>query len=379
MIMVLFYYIMDNRVAVAPSFSGSIREEVKHIYYDQLLELNIRLKPNSLSFRTDVLLLLKELFGYDKVAFAYVTSEGYFSDFCDCNLRSGDYSLYLNKYSKIDFFVPANNDKKKCVCRIGDFMTYDEFEGTRIHEILSNCGFYYEAVMYLCYRQNPAAALIFYREKERDDFSEQELYLFEEIKKILEHQMILYFDLRDYLKELKEKEMMQKALQNMMEGIILCDDSFHVLFANDVVNDLVPDQYKTAGYDKFITEKLMPVFERQGQRVFFIPELPGITLTLKSFFVSNAEKELIPIYEILFMQSPLKANKKWVDFTSSKTLTNRENEISNLMLQGLDNYQIADYLHISVHTCKRHLENIYRKLGVSRRFELFTLFQRYSY
>jgi DNA-binding CsgD family transcriptional regulator len=123
----------------------------------------------------------------------------------------------------------------------------------------------------------------------------------------------------------------------------------------------------------------MPVFERQGQRVFFIPELPGITLTLKSFFVSNAEKELIPIYEILFMQNPLRVNKKWADFTSSKALTNREKEISDLILQGLDNYQIADCLYISVHTCKRHLENIYHKLGVSRRFELFTLFQRYSF
>lgn len=54
-------------------------------------------------------------------------------------------------------------------------------------------------------------------------------------------------------------------------------------------------------------------------------------------------------------------------------LTRRETEIVALLLKGLENDGICDLLSISVNTLKKHILNIYRKLDINNRVQLFTL------
>lgn len=53
-------------------------------------------------------------------------------------------------------------------------------------------------------------------------------------------------------------------------------------------------------------------------------------------------------------------------------LTNRETEIITLIIEGLTDEAICDDLSISVHTIKKHRLNVYKKLGVTSRWELLT-------
>ena len=46
-------------------------------------------------------------------------------------------------------------------------------------------------------------------------------------------------------------------------------------------------------------------------------------------------------------------------------LTPREREVIKLVPEGLSQREMAQRLFISLHTIKRHLNSIYRKLGVS--------------
>ena len=50
-------------------------------------------------------------------------------------------------------------------------------------------------------------------------------------------------------------------------------------------------------------------------------------------------------------------------------LTEREMSVIFCLAQGFTNEEIANKLHISVHTVKAHLEAIYDKLGVSNRVQ----------
>jgi len=52
-----------------------------------------------------------------------------------------------------------------------------------------------------------------------------------------------------------------------------------------------------------------------------------------------------------------------------EALTAREIEILRLIVAGMRNQEIADYLFISLHTVKRHIANAYAKLGVTHRTE----------
>ena len=54
-------------------------------------------------------------------------------------------------------------------------------------------------------------------------------------------------------------------------------------------------------------------------------------------------------------------------------LTNREHEVLSLMVEGLNNTQIAERLSVSPFTVKNHVSNILSKLGVATRTEAATL------
>ena len=59
------------------------------------------------------------------------------------------------------------------------------------------------------------------------------------------------------------------------------------------------------------------------------------------------------------------------DLLADLKLTPREKEVAALLLQGNDAKQIAAELTISVHTANFHTKNLYKKLGINKRSELF--------
>lgn len=59
--------------------------------------------------------------------------------------------------------------------------------------------------------------------------------------------------------------------------------------------------------------------------------------------------------------------QRWERGTEPGGLTNREGEVVRLLATGMRNREIADHLTISVGTVRKHLNNIYEKLGVNTR------------
>lgn len=59
-------------------------------------------------------------------------------------------------------------------------------------------------------------------------------------------------------------------------------------------------------------------------------------------------------------------------------LTKREETILGFLMDGADNIQICDELVISLNTLKKHILNIYRKLGIRNRVQLFKMVREYS-
>ena len=58
------------------------------------------------------------------------------------------------------------------------------------------------------------------------------------------------------------------------------------------------------------------------------------------------------------------------------SLTPREMEVADLACSGMSVREMSDYLAISYGTCRRHLANIYEKLGISSRVQLIELMKR---
>ena len=59
--------------------------------------------------------------------------------------------------------------------------------------------------------------------------------------------------------------------------------------------------------------------------------------------------------------------------TTNKPLTPREQQVADLMMQGLSYTEIADELNLSPNTIKTHRMYLYSRLGINSKRELFAL------
>lgn len=84
------------------------------------------------------------------------------------------------------------------------------------------------------------------------------------------------------------------------------------------------------------------------------------------FFLVNVLNVLLCIRYLLKPKEDAPAARTAPDFA----LSDRESEIVPLIIDGLSNEDIASRLFISPHTVKNHVTSIFRKAGVTNRFEL---------
>ncbi|UCE75494.1 MAG: helix-turn-helix transcriptional regulator, partial [Methanomassiliicoccales archaeon] len=59
------------------------------------------------------------------------------------------------------------------------------------------------------------------------------------------------------------------------------------------------------------------------------------------------------------------------NFAQQHEISQRELEVIKLLLQGKNNKEIQDILFISFNTVKNHIYNMYQKLGVNSRGQLW--------
>jgi DNA-binding NarL/FixJ family response regulator len=76
-----------------------------------------------------------------------------------------------------------------------------------------------------------------------------------------------------------------------------------------------------------------------------------------------------------------KIARKVMDFFSGKkkvldNLTEREFEIANTIVEGLSYKMIADKFGISIDTVRAHIKNIYKKLSINSKSQLFNIFKK---
>ena len=85
----------------------------------------------------------------------------------------------------------------------------------------------------------------------------------------------------------------------------------------------------------------------------------------------------LPAMEITESAPPQELPSIEQRFCEERKLTARECEVALLLLKGRNNPFIREYLNISDNTLKSHLRNIYRKLDVNNRQDLFSMFDEF--
>ena len=72
----------------------------------------------------------------------------------------------------------------------------------------------------------------------------------------------------------------------------------------------------------------------------------------------------------IFIVRGIRFRRKYRSRKIRETLSQREWEIVNLMLENKTNKEVAELLNIEVSTVKTHVNNIFSKVGIKNRSEL---------
>ena len=116
--------------------------------------------------------------------------------------------------------------------------------------------------------------------------------------------------------------------------------------------------------------------------IFIILAILNISL---SFVLHNAPFIFIIFVSLLiyhifyrfYFSSPISKTEKSIkeEFIKDFSITKREREVILALLDGKSNKELAETLFVSEKTIEAHLANIYRKVGVKNRLELFSRLQ----
>ena len=91
-------------------------------------------------------------------------------------------------------------------------------------------------------------------------------------------------------------------------------------------------------------------------------------------FIISISILIYHIFYKFYFSSPFSKTEKTLkeDFIKNFSITKREQEIIIALLAGKSNKELAETLFVSEKTIETHLANIYRKVGVKNRLELFS-------
>ena len=107
---------------------------------------------------------------------------------------------------------------------------------------------------------------------------------------------------------------------------------------------------------------------QKGATGYFLKEREDFEILLS---IRSAIRGGAPIDPFIAQQILKKISFESIENTSSSNqnelLSKRENEILNLVAQGMSNREISKSLFLSKHTIECHIKNIYRKLSVNNR------------
>ncbi len=118
-----------------------------------------------------------------------------------------------------------------------------------------------------------------------------------------------------------------------------------------------------------LTPQGMSSIPRQGVLL-----LVGLLLTGLVFYYYLRFTKMRTATFLASIHESQRQQKSPIETLNELNLTNRENEIAGMLLSGDSSKIIASKLHISHATVTFHTKNLYRKLNIQSRSELFALF-----
>jgi DNA-binding NarL/FixJ family response regulator len=163
---------------------------------------------------------------------------------------------------------------------------------------------------------------------------------------------------------------LQRGVDLVLVSLQMADGPLSGFEAVRITREFDPRMPSILLLDEPTPERVVEAF-RVGARGIFnrrdsLPQLLRCLQAVHSGQIWAGSKELGYVLDVLTSQSPLRV----VNAKGEHLLSEREQQVVAMIVEGMTNKEISRQLGISEHTVKNHIFRIFDKLGISSRVEL---------
>ncbi len=340
--------------------------------------------------------LLGKVLPYEKAAvLLYQEAKRQFSPCAEIRCGSSMLRDYTDRYVDLDYLGWQIFQSQERVFRESDRIQPEERAASRFYQdFLRKYDVEYRLV--LSGRSSTGALLgtvMLFRSRIFEDFNPQEVAILE----MLHNHFSAGIENAIHLDQISVRaDLAQKLYRTIPDVMVILDERLVVQEGNEAAEQFLhrledsPDQQREffrviraccqelreAG--AFSEDASIPPDFRQT-------ELWGGSVKVSMIVHDDVRGRTLHDFVVVFSQNrpegqaPPEGNQErfFAVLSRQYSLTRREVDLIALALEGLENKQIAEALHISLFTVKSHFQNGYAKLGIKSRQELFLVYMKY--
>jgi len=160
----------------------------------------------------------------------------------------------------------------------------------------------------------------------------------------------------DFVKEYNLKYC--NSIDNMQQAMLITDEDSNIQYINRAAQNTIIRYFSYEKPDTKFSNQLQKISNKNSEIVLN-------NLKLRRCLLPSLGK---PKTMVFINENPTSS----MNSSIKEFLTKREIDVLHLVEKGMPNKEIAEKLFISVNTVKRHLDNMYGKIGVTSRTELIS-------
>jgi len=285
----------------------------------------------------------------------------------------------------------------KPVLKIGESISLKDWEMSDFYnDFMRPQNLYWELFLTLRWRNDLEGMITLWRSKKQPDYEDRE---FLKATKLASHLGVAVHNICLISQNDARESHSLSADEANREGLLCLDHKFTSSFFNTKARDICLQlsgrmQYNTSGLEKgelpvpsYIIKDcsdLLDFVKAEGQPVLppkerIVSTESGQRFRIECLLVWKGDK-ISPTPNFMVTLSDLTDEKKPETILQNRfQLSRRELDITHHLVRGLSDNEIGERLYISQQTVHTHIKNIYRKLGVKSRIELYRIVTRESY
>jgi DNA-binding CsgD family transcriptional regulator len=305
--------------------------------------------------------------------------------------------LYKNSFYKDSPLLKEAIASSKTVLKFGESISFRDWERSDFYNnFMLPQNLYWELFLTLRWKNNLEGMITLWRSKKQPDYEDKEVL---KAARLASHLGVVIHNIC-LISQINTREShFLSADEADAEGLLWLDHRFTPSFFNDKARDICLQLSSITQYNISNVEKgefpvpsyvikdcsdLLDLVKAEGQpillpKVRIVSTESGQRFRIECSLIWKGD-QISSTPSFMVTLSDLTDEKKLeITLQSRFQLSRRELDVTHYLIRGLSDNEIGEKLYISRQTVHTHIKNIYRKLGVKSRIELYRIVTRESY